>query len=53
LLEVYVLDPALIAALAARLDRRMAFTLSVAERELFISIGADTLTGRVSRRPIA
>lgn len=52
-LEVYVLDPALIAALAARLDRRMAFALSVAERELFISIGTETLSGRVVRRPIA
>lgn len=52
-LEVYVIEPALIAALASRLDRRMAFALSVSERELFVSIGAETLTGRVSRRPTA
>jgi len=50
--EVYVLDTALVGALASRLDRRMAFALSVAERELFISIGAETLSGRVTRRPI-
>ncbi len=52
-LEVYVIEPALIAALASRLDRRMAFALSVSERELFVSIGAETLNGRVVRRPIA
>jgi uncharacterized protein YaeQ len=51
--EVYVIEPALITALATRLDRRMTFALSVSERELFVSIGAETLTGRVSRRPIA
>jgi hypothetical protein len=43
----------LIAALASRLDRRMAFALSVSERELFVSIGTETLSGRVSRRPIS
>lgn len=46
-LEVYAIDRALIAALVARLDRRMAFALGVSERELFVSIGADTLTGVV------
>jgi hypothetical protein len=43
----------LIAALTARLDRRMAFSLSINERELYVSIGADTLTGVVTRHPIA
>ncbi len=52
-IELYAIDPALIAALGSRLDRRMAFALSVSERELFVSIGAETLTGRVARRPIA
>ena len=52
-LEVYVFDPALIGALASRLDRRMAFALSISERELFVSIGAETLSGRVTRRPIS
>jgi uncharacterized protein YaeQ len=51
--EVYVLDAALIGSLASRLDRRMAFALSVAERELFVSIGAETLSGRITRRPIS
>jgi uncharacterized protein YaeQ len=48
-LEIYSIDRALIAALIARLDRRMAFALSVAERELTLSIGAETLTGDVTR----
>lgn len=52
-LEVYVIDPALTMGLMAKLDRRMAFALSVAERELFVSIASDTLRGRVTRRPIA
>lgn len=50
-LELYALDRALVAALAARLDRRVAFSLSVTDRELYIAIGNDTLTGRVVRVP--
>jgi hypothetical protein len=34
-------------ALVARLERRVAFSLSVAERELYLSIGTDNLTGHV------
>jgi uncharacterized protein YaeQ len=52
-LELYSIDPALISALTSRLDRRMAFALSISHRELFVSIGADTLTGQVVRRQIA
>ena len=48
-LELYAVDRGLIAALVARLDRRMAFSVSINERELYISIGADTLTGAVIR----
>ena len=52
-LELYSIDPDLVSALASRLDRRMAFALSIADRELFVSIGADTFTGHVVRRAIA
>jgi uncharacterized protein YaeQ len=52
-IELYAVDRPLIAALTARLDRRMAFSLSINERELYVSIGADTLTGVVTRHPIA
>ena len=51
-LELYAIDRGLIAALAARLERRMAFSLSINEREIYISIGADTLTGAVLRYPV-
>lgn len=48
-LELYAIDRQLIAELVARLERRVAFSLSVTDRELYVSIGADTLTGRVVR----
>jgi uncharacterized protein YaeQ len=48
-LELYSVDRALVAALAARLERRMAFSLSITDRELYLSIGTDTLTGVVRR----
>lgn len=51
-LELYAIDRDLIAALAARLERRMAFSLSINERELYLSIGSDTLTGAVLRYPV-
>ncbi len=51
-IEVYAIDRNLISALVARLDRRMAFGLSIAERELYISIGTETLNGAVVRCPL-
>ena len=50
--EIYAIDRPFIAALAGRLDRRMAFSLAVHDRELYLSIGADTLTGAVVRHPL-
>lgn len=50
-LEIYAVDRPLVAALCARLERRMAFALSIADRELYVSIGDATLTG--SARAIA
>ena len=51
-IELYAIDRSLVATLVARLDRRMAFALSVADRELYLSLGAETLSGRVIRHPI-
>jgi uncharacterized protein YaeQ len=48
-LELYAIDRALIAQLVSRLDRRMAFGVSINERELYVSIGEANLTGRVER----
>jgi uncharacterized protein YaeQ len=48
-LELYAIDRALVGALVARLDRRVAFSVSVTDRELFIAIGTDNLAGAVVR----
>ena len=48
-LELYAIDRALVAALVARLERRVAFSVSVNDRELYLSIGSENLTGAVVR----
>jgi uncharacterized protein YaeQ len=48
-LELYAVDRTLVTALAARLDRRLALSVSITDRELYVSIGADNHTGRVVR----
>jgi uncharacterized protein YaeQ len=53
MVELWSIDRRFLAELARRLDRRMAFALSVSERELFVSIGTDTLTGKVVRHLLA
>ncbi len=49
-LELHAIDRALVGELVARLDRRMAFSLSITDRELYVSIGADNLTGAAARQ---
>ena len=51
--ELWAVDRAFITEVSARLDRRMSFGLSVVDRELLLSIGSDTLTGRVVRHSLA
>ena len=48
-LELYAIDRALVGALVARLDRRVAFGVSVADRELYVAIGTENLHGAVVR----
>ena len=48
-LELYAIDRALVSALVARLARRVAFSLFVTDHELYLSIGADHLTGSLVR----
>jgi uncharacterized protein YaeQ len=50
--ELYAIDRSLVAAAVARLDRRMGFALSVADRELYLSLGTETLSGTVVRHRI-
>ena len=42
--DLCALDPAFIATLAGRLERRVSFDLSVAEQELYLTLGEQTLT---------
>ena len=51
-MELYAVDRPWLASLAARLTRRMDFTLTVAERHLYLSIGGETLAGAVERMRI-
>jgi uncharacterized protein YaeQ len=48
-LELYAIDRGLVSAIVSRLERRMAFSLSVTDRELYLSVGSDNLTGAVTR----
>jgi uncharacterized protein YaeQ len=51
--ELYAVDRDLLAALVAHLDRRVTMTLSVSDRQLFIDIGGDHLSGAVERHALA
>jgi uncharacterized protein YaeQ len=51
-IEIFAIDRDLVAALAARLDRRMAFDLSVSEGHLYLTLPDATLDGVVARHRI-
>ena len=51
-LELYAVDRELLAELVARLERRMAFELTVTEGQLYLALGGATLAGTVERHPI-
>jgi uncharacterized protein YaeQ len=48
-LELCAIERSLIAELVSRLDRRMAFGVSINDRELYVSIGTANLSGAVQR----
>ena len=48
-LEVYALDRDLLTKLENRLERRMAFSLTVTEKHLYVSVGEASLTGVIER----
>jgi uncharacterized protein YaeQ len=53
-LEIVVMDRELLAAMVARLERRMEFDLSISDRTLYISLGDETLTGTLDvRHPLS
>ncbi len=47
--ELWAVDRGVLSELIARLERRMAFSLSITERELFVAIGTTTMTGVLTR----
>jgi uncharacterized protein YaeQ len=51
-LEIIQVERDLLAELARRLERRMEFDLSVSERTLYVSLGAQTLSGALQVRAI-
>jgi uncharacterized protein YaeQ len=51
-LELYAVDREWLTALAERLARRMAFTLTVSERHVYLSLGEETLSAAVQRIPL-
>jgi uncharacterized protein YaeQ len=48
-LELYAVDRDWLASLSARLERRMEFALTVADRTVYLSLGAETFTCSVPR----
>jgi uncharacterized protein YaeQ len=52
-IEIYAIDRRLVAGLCARLDRRMDMALSVAEREVTVSLDRETLAGAVVRHRVS
>ncbi len=51
-IELYAMDRALLSELVSHLDRRIAMTLSITDRQLFIDIGGENLSGAVERHPL-
>lgn len=48
-IELYAVDRDLLSALVARLDRRVALSLSVSDGDFYIDIGGELLQGRAER----
>jgi len=51
-LELYAVDREWLAVLAERLARRMAFTLTVSEQHVYLSLGEETFSTVVNRIPL-
>jgi uncharacterized protein YaeQ len=51
-IEINTFDGEMIAALCARLTRRMVLDLVITERQLYLSLGEDTISGSIVRHSI-
>jgi uncharacterized protein YaeQ len=52
-LELYALDVGWLATLAAKVERRMTFSLTIAEQHVYLTLGADTLPCVIERIAVA
>jgi len=52
-LEIYSFDREMLAGLAARLQRRTTFALSVSDAHLYITFAGETLSGALERHTVA
>jgi uncharacterized protein YaeQ len=52
-LEIYSFGREMLAGLTARLERRLAFSLSVSDAHLYITVGEETFSGALERHMIA
>ena len=48
-IELYTFDRAFIGDMVSRLERRVAFSMSVNDREIYLSIGSDNLSTNIAR----
>lgn len=51
-IDLVAIDRDLIAAIAERLERRMALEVTITEGQVYVSIAGDTLSGELVRQPI-
>jgi len=51
-IELLAVDRALLATFVARLERRMAFSLTITERHLYVAVGDDVIDGEVVRHEV-
>ena len=52
-LELLAIDRELLEFLVSRLDRRVSFDLSVTDGDLYLTVGGETVSGRVQRYTLA
>ncbi|MET0280528.1 MAG: YaeQ family protein [Steroidobacteraceae bacterium] len=48
-IAIHAIDPPLLTAFAAQLERRMPLELSISEQTIYLSLGTQTLTGGIQR----
>ena len=51
-MEIYEIDPALLAAFVQLLDRRMQLDIAISDRQIYLTIGEQSLNGAVIRHTL-